>query len=251
MRPKDSTPPREPNAACHVCQAPIWMDAYRARQPGKKYCSRPCQVLGLQRRMVFACQHCGEEVSQPLSQYHAHKTHVCSARCHDAMRRTTLLGENNPAFRSGGALVRCGQCGTDLIRPQNQVHKAKRQFCNATCYGLWQRGRFTGPNSPTWRGGTVEDRGPDWTRQSRAARERDGFACQLCGTKRLVHAHHIIPFREFGYVRGLNDHHKAANVLSNLISLCASCHQRVEHGTLALPCATAAQTTTQPASPVH
>lgn len=235
MHPKDSTPPREPNTTCANCGAPVYMDAYRARQPGKKYCSKACVWIGMQRRITFACEQCGEETSQPLSQYNCHKTHVCSPACHDALRRTTMRGANNPAFRSGGALSRCAHCGVELVRPQNQVQKARRQFCNATCYGLWQRGRFTGPASPTWRGGSVEDRGPDWTRQSRAARERDGFACQLCGTQRLVHAHHIKPFREFGYIRGLNDHYKAANALPNLISLCASCHTRVEHGTLALP----------------
>jgi DEAD/DEAH box helicase domain-containing protein len=40
--------------------------------------------------------------------------------------------------------------------------------------------------------------------------------------------HHIQPFRTFGYVRGKNDRHLEANRLENLVTLCRSCHRRVE-----------------------
>jgi DEAD/DEAH box helicase domain-containing protein len=40
--------------------------------------------------------------------------------------------------------------------------------------------------------------------------------------------HHIQPFRTFGYVRGENDKYLEANRLENLVTLCPSCHRRVE-----------------------
>jgi DEAD/DEAH box helicase domain-containing protein len=40
--------------------------------------------------------------------------------------------------------------------------------------------------------------------------------------------HHIQPFRSFGYVRDKNDHYLDANRLENLVTLCRSCHRRVE-----------------------
>ena len=66
--------------------------------------------------------------------------------------------------------------------------------------------------------------GPDWERQRNQARARDGYRCQVCGlpeTGRAHHVHHKTPFRTFPSV-------VAANHLSNLITLCANCHRRVE-----------------------
>jgi DEAD/DEAH box helicase domain-containing protein len=40
--------------------------------------------------------------------------------------------------------------------------------------------------------------------------------------------HHIIPFRTFGYIPGVNENYRLANALENLLTLCAACHQRVE-----------------------
>jgi DEAD/DEAH box helicase domain-containing protein len=43
--------------------------------------------------------------------------------------------------------------------------------------------------------------------------------------------HHIRPFREFGYRRGINDNDKIANAPENLLTLCRACHHRVETAT--------------------
>jgi DEAD/DEAH box helicase domain-containing protein len=40
--------------------------------------------------------------------------------------------------------------------------------------------------------------------------------------------HHIQRFRTFGYVPGKNDGYQEANRLENLVTLCRSCHRRVE-----------------------
>ena len=40
--------------------------------------------------------------------------------------------------------------------------------------------------------------------------------------------HHLIPFRTFGYVAGLNENYKLANRLDNLILVCRNCHRRLE-----------------------
>ncbi|HKZ70771.1 MAG TPA: DUF1998 domain-containing protein, partial [Anaerolineales bacterium] len=36
------------------------------------------------------------------------------------------------------------------------------------------------------------------------------------------------PFREFGYMRGQNENYTLANELDNLLTLCPSCHHKVE-----------------------
>jgi len=76
------------------------------------------------------------------------------------------------------------------------------------------------------------DRGPNWEQQRNRARSRDGHRCRHCSAperpSRAHHVHHIQPFRTFGYVRGENDKYLEANRLENLVTLCPSCHRRVE-----------------------
>ena len=76
------------------------------------------------------------------------------------------------------------------------------------------------------------DRGPNWEKQRNRARVRDNYRCRHCGiperSGRAHHVHHIQPFRTFGYVRGKNDQYLEANRLENLVTLCTSCHRRVE-----------------------
>ncbi|MEZ4676317.1 MAG: hypothetical protein R2932_19005 [Caldilineaceae bacterium] len=42
--------------------------------------------------------------------------------------------------------------------------------------------------------------------------------------------HHLVPFRTFGYVAGLNEHYLEANRLENLVLVCRTCHRRLEAG---------------------
>jgi DEAD/DEAH box helicase domain-containing protein len=68
------------------------------------------------------------------------------------------------------------------------------------------------------------DYGPNWAKQRDLARARDGFRCQICGTPegdKAHHVHHKIPFRQFDSI-------DQANQLANLITLCNSCHRKVE-----------------------
>lgn len=77
--------------------------------------------------------------------------------------------------------------------------------------------------------------GPNWEEQRRRARERDGFACRVCGIPEAAvghehDVHHIVPFRRFEYRPGENDAYLEANRLENLVTLCRRCHARADHG---------------------
>lgn len=69
------------------------------------------------------------------------------------------------------------------------------------------------------------DYGPAWPRIRDAVRRRDGYRCQVCGQPesgpRQHDVHHKIPFRAFPSAA-------EANRLENLITLCPSCHRKVE-----------------------
>jgi len=103
--------------------------------------------------------------------------------------------------------------------------------------------RKQGPNNSQWKGGRWawdgHHYGPDWSRQRRLAKQRDNHTCQICHAKLhrkspRLHCHHIIPFADFGWIPSENDNYKLANQLNNLISLCDSCHLKVEHGSIPL-----------------
>ncbi|MCA9973895.1 MAG: DEAD/DEAH box helicase, partial [Anaerolineales bacterium] len=91
------------------------------------------------------------------------------------------------------------------------------------------------------------DYGPNWQQQRKLALARDGHRCRTCGAAAelagqepggqapggkgaVLHVHHIRPFRDYGYVRGENDHYLQANELDNLVTLCPSCHRQAEAG---------------------
>ncbi len=94
------------------------------------------------------------------------------------------------------------------------------------------------------------DYGPNWQAQRQKALERDGYRCRMCGAAGkgseseedltgfpkpvrstiTLHVHHIRPFREFSYVRGVNENYLDANKLENLSTLCPSCHRQAEEG---------------------
>jgi len=74
-------------------------------------------------------------------------------------------------------------------------------------------------------------RGPDWPEQRRKALDRDGYACRWCGATdapgRTLQVHHIRPYSTFGepFVEARSAN---ANELSNLVTLCPSCHRLAE-----------------------
>ena len=58
----------------------------------------------------------------------------------------------------------------------------------------------------------------EWKKLAQEIRKRDKFICQYCGASSSTSVHHIIPRRI-----------KIDNSSENLITLCKSCHQKVEY----------------------
>ena len=81
---------------------------------------------------------------------------------------------------------------------------------------------FAGENNNNWNGGRPKYRGADWQKQRKLALKRDNYTCQKCGIKQEdlrceLTVHHKKPYHDGG-----------TNELSNLITLCISCHCSVE-----------------------
>ncbi|HLB49419.1 MAG TPA: DEAD/DEAH box helicase [Anaerolineales bacterium] len=154
----------------------------------------------------------------------------------------TDADEHGPARKAHGTVLVTAQA-TNFRKIKRYTHETlgmgvidlpPREF-QTTAYWLWiapdvaerlmDEGVLLRPN----------DYGPNWEAQRNAARARDGYRCRECGAVEPTpppppqhHVHHLRPFREFGYARGQNENYKLANELDNLITLCPSCHHRVE-----------------------
>jgi endogenous inhibitor of DNA gyrase (YacG/DUF329 family) len=82
-----------------------------------------------------------------------------------------------------------------------------------------------GENHPNYKGGISLKEFKDayglepteWKKLAQEVRKRDNFTCQLCGKKNATSVHHIIPRRI-----------KIDNSPDNLITLCRSCHSKIE-----------------------
>lgn len=180
----------------------------------RRFCSQKCTGSLRKPKMVsLVCEHCGKTF---IRRYHKTRTpRFCSYEC---------SAHGRPPRPKNPKPVVCIVCGTvKLDRPG-----ATRKFCSYKCKSEWQRQSLVGENNPYWKGGHPDYYGPNWRPQRRKARQRDNYKCQHCGIseKRLgkqLDVHHIKPFRTF------NGDYKQANQLTNLISLCNTCHTLAEN----------------------
>lgn len=209
----------------------------------------------------ITCQVCGKgfyPLVRCLSEAKARKT--CSDNC-----LSKSLSRTSQKPRKKGKFYKCANCGKEIRDYPSRTRSIK--FCNQGCQRAYEKGRhitkpcqgcgenFTisyarryrkycsqdcylnhiyGENNPRWNGGRDYYYGANWIEQSEKARTRDDYTCQICGIHqsdyfRDLDVHHIIPFKTFGL-----DHYKKANKLSNLTTLCSSCHIKLENGKVSL-----------------
>jgi len=197
------------------------------------------------------CDLCGKEFHKKPS--HIKENNFCSRECKNKWMSEKMSGKSNPAYNS--KKVECDNPGcSDIFK----VKKYKREnqdhhFCSEECYHKWtsenwkgkdsprygkkmseevkkkiaeNREYKTGKEHPRWKEGEINYRGSNWEEQRKRVLKRDNQKCQRCKvrneeSKFPLEVHHKIPFREF-------ENYKEANRLSNLITLCKSCHKKVE-----------------------
>lgn len=173
-----------------------------------RFCSYDCARIGHRTRFQKECEICSKLFWTIPSK--AHREFCCSWKCRNKRRHRPLT---------------CEWCGKTVEVQAHVIESGKYtgRFCSYECAAAWQKGE----NHSNWQGGHEKWRGPNWRRQSKAARKRDDYTCQNCGvTKdelgRPLDVHHVIPWRDF------DGDWKKANRLDNLISLCQSCHTSLE-----------------------
>lgn len=194
-----------------------------------KYCSRNCSFKSrpVTKRKDCVCELCHE----PFQTWESRQGRFCSRKCAGIYAaRLPKPWQYKPEIH---IKLRCVICSTEFETTTSQVRHRNISCCSLECRYQHQANLQSGPGHHNYRGGSITYRGRNWSRQSRAALKRDGYKCQICHKKLNrktwdYAVHHITPYRTF------NGDYKRANQLINLVSLCRSCHAKVEFG--ALPC---------------
>lgn len=196
---------------CEICNKEFIHWRYD-RTP--RFCSLDCRIKS--KDTIIKCLNCDKEFRVPSAKgTRKFCTQTCSNQYnqrHDPSKISTFV---------------CRWCGKEF----GEWTYRRPTICSNQCrseYGASIRA------NQLYKGGGVRDRGIGWKKQAGLARKRDNYTCQVCGRNGWkdhfrVNVHHIKPYREF------DGDYKKANHLSNLISLCPSCHPKVECGLIPCP----------------
>lgn len=213
-----------------------------------------CSVAKRQRPMyhvsmiTMTCERCS--VAFPVRPYRQKTARFCSASCRSSWQAEAFLnaapkthlkgnqfragkrpanafasedvkGRNNPKWTDGD-LRTCQHCAKQFWQKPWQTRcNGPARFCGIECRGA---AKPSGPNAPDWVGGPRTYRGRGWLLARKAVVAEQGGCCDMCG-KHVgsgLAVHHIRPFRLF-------DTAEEANVRSNLVGLCQSCHMKAEN----------------------
>lgn len=224
------------DVTCHHCGKTIERKAHSIRKSnsGRFFCSRECKwAWGKTTKTTVERKECGKVFERYKHHADRHEHQFCGMNCMGIWGGRQRRGENHPQWRADKKTVGCDTCGNVFTKSDSQFARDKHHFCSNTCYAKWKATNMAGELNPAWKGGVSRYYGPNWNRQARAARKRDGYKCRHCGKAqkkkgRALDVHHITPFRTFDYIYGENDFYIQANDLNNLISLCQHCHKKAE-----------------------
>jgi hypothetical protein len=122
----------------------------------------------------------------------------------------------------------CFTCGENMVVSQSDY--SDRVFCDEECLSDFQSDRMTGSSNPRYVDGSSSGKKYNslWRSVRDKSLDRDNHQCVICGSDEYLHVHHIIPVREF-------DDEDNAHYIENTVTVCPSCHRKIEYGKESLP----------------
>lgn len=214
------------NRTCPVCSKIYLADPKRLKWGRQTTCSRECSYIlrGQQKQVdaTYECFYCKRAFTSKPFQKNRTERPFCSQKCYQKARVEKLIDAPHPPAKPPIEFT-CEKCGKSVVLPASLKGARRFRFCSDDCANEWH----TGENHTHWRGGNYKEYyGSNWTRQRRFARARDNHTCQNCGKTeaelgKQLDVHHVVRFANF-------DDYRQANKLSNLVSLCHSCHLKIE-----------------------
>ena len=167
---------------------------------GRVFCSVDCRKLFHGETVL--CEGCGQSFIRKAENRFAR---YCSFECFK---------------RSRWKEVACAVCGKVFSKRTCEIAKTERtggvHACSRGCRNSYTSRLLGGPGEWTVGGkyGPARKRGREWRVVRLLALERDGRACQQCGSERDLHVHHWEPY----WI-------SFDNSLENLVTLCQGCHK--------------------------
>lgn len=187
-----------------------------------------------QKHVETTCDYCGETFQKRQDEAERTDRDFCDHECMGNFM-SELTEEDARAWK-GKEEISCETCGeTRKVVP---ALADSARFCSQECMLKWRNEYLSGKNNPRWKESPrYRYYGLSWPEQSSKALERDNHTCQLCGRsneeslqkwdERLT-VHHIKRFYDFAA-------HDVANELPNLLSVCKTCHSRLENKSATIP----------------
>lgn len=187
--------------------AQIWYTLLMGCRPKPcERCGETFQPIGNRAKWCDACRQrvcdgCGSAFRVDPGSHRAER--YCSNACYLAHRwRDVQLEERT-----------CPVCSS----PFTVSSTDRRKVCSWDCRNKLRSITQQGERSHFWRGGKTAPYHQEWKAIRREALDRDGHRCVRCGGTDRLQVHHVIPYR-----------YSRSHALTNLTTLCRSCHSKVE-----------------------
>ncbi len=236
-RPKKNKTP----VPCANCQADVVRNPSVKRDgtiSDKVYCNRKCyneHRVKWQNVVVGNCGNCNKEITQGMHKQYGNA--YCSMSCRVEHKRPkpracivcSKVFDPLKYDKARDITVRCDSkktCSDDCLREFYRTDQDRKDRISAA---------FKGDKHPNWQGGVTyshtDFRGGNWQLLRGKVMARDGYKCQHCGISkdeqlkkygRMFSINHIVPFHQ------LSGNTVAANKMSNLETLCDSCHTKAD-----------------------
>ena len=162
-----------------------------------------------------SCENCGKnfEVYKSSLEKSNSSGKFCCRKCYNEYQKTLTKEKNNNCT---GKFVKCANCGKAVWLIPSREKTYINKFCSNKCRHEYHHNYIEGEKNVNWKGGTSRYRGGDFEKIKK--KYFKNATCALCGTKKRIHIHHIIPYRL-----------TQDNDLGNLVPLCAKHHKVVEN----------------------
>lgn len=201
---------------CEICNKEKYIRPSHYARVERHFCSRECRGVADQgegnpmwKDNHKACKNCCEEFKPAKA-----NAKFCSQKC---------MGEFD--HKKNSIKLHCLVCGT--LFTTIKAKKNTAVTCGMDCKNELHSSRMLGGGNSNWLGGkSFEPYCPSFNKKLKVTvKSRDGNCCQLCGI------HNDENFSGNGYSLSIHhiDYDKFNNSLSNLISLCNSCHGKTNY----------------------
>lgn len=179
----------------------------------------PKQIRQINTEEIYRRWSAGESLRKMAPGFGFHYTSL-SARLKKAgfnIVKRYLSGEKHPSWKGSTFIGECPGCGKQFIGHKRYTQNTQR-FCSLNCSQAKE-------NNGRWKGGLASPlqilRGcAAYKRWAKAIKNRDNWACILCGSTEKLHADHIKSFTLFPELRF---------ELTNGRTLCKSCHIKTDN----------------------